>query len=220
MSGGQTFQRPAQPRRRRGASDRRTASRRDRRRGAVEAAEGARRPAGSGDPDRGGAGGRARSQPAAARRVGECRGRGPIAKLADQRRYAALPLAQDLLPVLDNVDRAIAAAEKNHDAGVAARRLSSWCGSSSSASWRSTTSRKSPRPGSRVRPAVPRGDLAAALARRARRITSRWSTQAGLPAARSRRAAGAGDRLQRPGSVSQILAPQTRVAATTVDFEP
>ncbi|HYO23785.1 MAG TPA: nucleotide exchange factor GrpE, partial [Lacipirellulaceae bacterium] len=38
-------------------------------------------------------------------------------ELADQRRYAALPLAQDLLPVLDNVDRAIAAAEKNHEAG-------------------------------------------------------------------------------------------------------
>jgi molecular chaperone GrpE len=37
-------------------------------------------------------------------------------ELADQRKYASLPLAQDLLGVLDNVDRAIAAAEKNHDA--------------------------------------------------------------------------------------------------------
>jgi molecular chaperone GrpE len=37
-------------------------------------------------------------------------------ELADQRKYASLPLAQDLLAVLDNVDRAIAAAEKNHDA--------------------------------------------------------------------------------------------------------
>jgi molecular chaperone GrpE len=37
-------------------------------------------------------------------------------ELADQRKYAALPLAHDLLSVLDNVDRAIAAAEKNHDA--------------------------------------------------------------------------------------------------------
>jgi molecular chaperone GrpE len=39
-------------------------------------------------------------------------------ELADQRKYAALPLAQDLLAVLDNVDRAIASAEKNHDAGA------------------------------------------------------------------------------------------------------
>jgi molecular chaperone GrpE len=39
-------------------------------------------------------------------------------ELADQRKYAALPLAQDLLNVLDNIDRAIASAEKNHDAGA------------------------------------------------------------------------------------------------------
>ena len=37
-------------------------------------------------------------------------------ELAEQQRYAALPLARDLLAVLDNVDRAIAAAEQNHDA--------------------------------------------------------------------------------------------------------
>jgi molecular chaperone GrpE len=36
-------------------------------------------------------------------------------ELADQRKYAALPLAQELLGVLDNVNRAIASAEKNHD---------------------------------------------------------------------------------------------------------
>ncbi len=38
-------------------------------------------------------------------------------EVADQARYASLPVARDLLTVLDNVDRAIAAAEKNHEAG-------------------------------------------------------------------------------------------------------
>ncbi len=38
-------------------------------------------------------------------------------ELADERRYASLAMARDLLGVLDNVDRAIDAAEKNHDAG-------------------------------------------------------------------------------------------------------
>ena len=37
--------------------------------------------------------------------------------LADQIRYAALPMARDLLPVLDNVDRAIAAGEKAGEQG-------------------------------------------------------------------------------------------------------
>jgi molecular chaperone GrpE len=36
-------------------------------------------------------------------------------QIEDERRYAALPLARDLLPVLDNVKRAVDAAEKNHD---------------------------------------------------------------------------------------------------------
>jgi molecular chaperone GrpE len=39
-------------------------------------------------------------------------------ELQDQRKYAGLPLAQDLLSVLDNVDRAIASAEQNHEAGA------------------------------------------------------------------------------------------------------
>jgi molecular chaperone GrpE len=38
-------------------------------------------------------------------------------ELADERRFAPLALARDLLPVLDNVDRAIEAAEKRGDAG-------------------------------------------------------------------------------------------------------
>jgi molecular chaperone GrpE len=38
-------------------------------------------------------------------------------ELLEQSRYAALPLARDLLPVLDNIDRAIEAAEKSGDAG-------------------------------------------------------------------------------------------------------
>jgi len=37
-------------------------------------------------------------------------------EMQDHRRYANLPLMRDLLPVLDNMDRAIEAAEKNHDA--------------------------------------------------------------------------------------------------------
>ena len=36
-------------------------------------------------------------------------------EIEDHRRYANLPLIQDLLPVLDNVERAIAAADKTHD---------------------------------------------------------------------------------------------------------
>ena len=36
-------------------------------------------------------------------------------ELQDVRRYANLPLMRDLLPVLDNLDRAIEAAEQNHD---------------------------------------------------------------------------------------------------------
>lgn len=37
-------------------------------------------------------------------------------ELVEQQRYAALPLIRDLLPVLDNIRRAIDAAEKAHDA--------------------------------------------------------------------------------------------------------
>jgi len=37
-------------------------------------------------------------------------------ELTEQQRYAALPLIRDLLPVLDNINRAIEAAEKAHDA--------------------------------------------------------------------------------------------------------
>lgn len=36
-------------------------------------------------------------------------------QLAEERRYAALPVVKDLLPVLDNVDRAIEAAEKSQE---------------------------------------------------------------------------------------------------------
>lgn len=38
--------------------------------------------------------------------------------LEEQRRYANLPLLRDLLPVLDNIDRAIQAAEQNADAAA------------------------------------------------------------------------------------------------------
>jgi molecular chaperone GrpE len=38
-------------------------------------------------------------------------------ELLEQTRYAALPLARDLLPVLDNIDRAIEAAEKSGESG-------------------------------------------------------------------------------------------------------
>jgi molecular chaperone GrpE len=36
-------------------------------------------------------------------------------QIEEERRYAALPLMRDLLPVLDNVKRAVDSAEKNHD---------------------------------------------------------------------------------------------------------
>ena len=36
-------------------------------------------------------------------------------QLDEERRYASLPLLRDLLPVLDNVNRAVEAAEKTHD---------------------------------------------------------------------------------------------------------
>lgn len=38
-------------------------------------------------------------------------------ELEEERRYANLPLLRDLLPVVDNIQRAIAAAEKSSDAG-------------------------------------------------------------------------------------------------------
>jgi molecular chaperone GrpE len=37
-------------------------------------------------------------------------------EIADERRYAALPILRDLLPVLDNINRAIEAAEKANEA--------------------------------------------------------------------------------------------------------
>jgi molecular chaperone GrpE len=37
-------------------------------------------------------------------------------EIADERKYAALPVVQDLLPVVDNIDRAIEAAEKAGEA--------------------------------------------------------------------------------------------------------
>lgn len=37
-------------------------------------------------------------------------------EIADERRYAAMPLLRDLLPVIDNIDRAIEAAEKAGEA--------------------------------------------------------------------------------------------------------
>src|SRR5207245_974363 len=39
-------------------------------------------------------------------------------ELDDERRYAALPLLSDLLPVIDNVGRAVQAAEKGADSGA------------------------------------------------------------------------------------------------------
>lgn len=39
-------------------------------------------------------------------------------EIDENRRYAELPLIQDLLPVLDNVERAIDAADKAHDVAV------------------------------------------------------------------------------------------------------
>src|SRR5215475_4462531 len=38
-------------------------------------------------------------------------------EIADERKYAALPVLRDLLPVVDNIDRAIEAAAKTGEAG-------------------------------------------------------------------------------------------------------
>jgi molecular chaperone GrpE len=38
-------------------------------------------------------------------------------EIADERKYAALPILRDLLPVVDNIDRAIESAEKAGEAG-------------------------------------------------------------------------------------------------------
>lgn len=38
-------------------------------------------------------------------------------EINDERRYAALPLARDLLPVVDNLERAIEAAQKTNESG-------------------------------------------------------------------------------------------------------
>lgn len=38
-------------------------------------------------------------------------------EIADERRYAALPLLRDLLPVVDNIDRAIEAAQQHGETG-------------------------------------------------------------------------------------------------------
>ena len=43
-------------------------------------------------------------------------------EIDEHRRYANLPLMHDLLPVLDNIERAIAAAEKTHGRGRSAGR--------------------------------------------------------------------------------------------------
>jgi len=38
-------------------------------------------------------------------------------ELADERRFAVIPLVRDLLPVVDNLERAIEAAQQHHDGG-------------------------------------------------------------------------------------------------------
>ena len=53
-------------------------------------------------------------------------------EIDEHRRYANLPLLSDLLPVLDNIERAVAAADKTHDA-ASLWRGSRWCCSSSTA---------------------------------------------------------------------------------------
>ncbi len=60
-------------------------------------------------------------------------------EIEDNRRYANLPLIRDLLPVLDNLERAIAAAEKTPRRRPACWRASSWSTSSSRTCWRATT---------------------------------------------------------------------------------
>ena len=82
-------------------------------------------------------------------------------------------------------------------------KASAWCGSSSSACSQQHHCVGDSRGGRRVRPAVSRGDPAAAVGRRARQSCD--DGDAGrLPDARPRRAAGAGDCLERAGGMMSV----------------
>ena len=89
-------------------------------------------------------------------------------EIADERKYAALPVLRDLLPVLDNIDRAIEAAEK---AGEAENLLAGFRLVRQQLETISQPARvRADRAGGRaVRPALSPGDLAAAVGRRAGR---------------------------------------------------
>ena len=88
-------------------------------------------------------------------------------ELDDERRYAEINLLRDLLPVLDNIHRAIDAAGKNADRDIAAGRLSAWCASS----WKHVLRAHQCKPIEAGRPAVrsgaSRGGHAANLPRQA-----------------------------------------------------
>ena len=108
----------------------------------------------------------------------------------DERRYAELPLLGDLLPVIDNIERAIEAAEKNADA---ATLLSGFKMVAQQLNWRagaaSSASRSKRRASHLIRPCIRRScsNRATSIPRTPfRRRPDR------LPAARPRRATGTG----------------------------
>ncbi len=115
-------------------------------------------------------------------------------ELEDERRYAALPLLRDLLPVLDNMQRAIEAAEKSPQASGLLDGIKLVAQSLLTVLAKHDC-KKIEALGSAVRSGRSRGDLAAALGR----ASSQTPCARGpgrLCAARPRGASGAGDRLQ------------------------
>ena len=121
-------------------------------------------------------------------------------EIADERKYAALPVLRDLLPVIDNIDRAIEAAEK---AGEAENLLAGF--RLVKQQLHTILSRNEcvpiPAENEAVRPEFPSSDFAAAVGRRAGRQCHDGDA-AGLQAARPRGAPGASDCFERPAASS------------------
>ena len=124
-----------------------------------------------------------------------------VARNRRRAEYAALPVLRDLLPVVDNIDRAIEAAEKAGEAEnllagfrLVKQQLHTILGRN--------TMRADRGRGRSLRPEFPSGDFAATLGRRpGRPVIDGHPT--GLQTSRPRRAAGPSHRLRRPGEVGQ-----------------
>ena len=114
-------------------------------------------------------------------------------EIEEHRRYANLPLMHDLLPVLDNIQRAIDAADNTHDAASLLEGIKMVLQQFESVLQRHHCERIRG-PASAVQSAFARGDFAAAQ----RRLSAQYGAVRGparLSTVRSRRAAQPGDRL-------------------------